>query len=240
MFGTYQIIKIYREYHEGSSTYDDLDIHVELPEELKNSTPELPLETQFGETETNDLNWPMIDFESLSSINSDIVGWLYIEGTKINYPIVQGEDNSYYLKHLFDGKYNSSGCIFLDTRNNADFSDRHSVIYGHNMRDGSMFAGLTKYKKQAYYDEHPIALLVTPGGNYRIEFFAGYVASNKDDAWKISFFTDEEFEVWLNQAVEKSCFTSTVSPAVTDKIITLSTCSYEFDDAKFVLLGRVK
>ena len=88
-----------------------------------------------------------------------------IEGTKINYPIVQGEENSYYLKHLFSGEWNGSGCIFLDFRNDASFADRHSIIYGHHMKNGTMFTDLDKYKKQEFFDEHPIALLITPDKN---------------------------------------------------------------------------
>ena len=95
-----------------------------------------------------------------TSTNPDIVAWIYIEGTKINYPIVQGEDNSYYLKHLFSGEWNGSGCIFLDSRNDASFADRHSIIYGHHMKNGTMFTDLDKYKKQDFFDEHPVALLI--------------------------------------------------------------------------------
>ena len=162
-----------------------------------------------------------------------------IEGTKINYPIVQGGDNSYYLKHLFSGERNGSGCIFLDFRNDASFADRHSIIYGHHMKNGTMFTGIDKYKKQEFFDEHPVALLITPDKNYKVEFFAGYVAAPRDDAWEIDF-TEAEFEVWLQNAADRSCFTSEIAPNNSDHILTLSTCSYEFDDARFVLVGALR
>ena len=96
----------------------------------------------------------------LKEINEDCVAWIYIEDTAINYPVVQGSDNSFYLKHLIDGKWNSAGCIFLDFRVDSNISDRHSIIYGHHMKDGTMFSGLTKYKKQDYYEAHPEGLLI--------------------------------------------------------------------------------
>lgn len=156
-----------------------------------------------------------------------------------NYPVVQGEDNSYYLKHLFSGEWNGSGCIFLDFRNDASFADRHSIIYGHHMKNGTMFTGIDKYKKQEFFDEHPVALLITPDKNYKVDFFAGYVAAPQDDAWEIGF-TEAEFEVWLQNAADRSCFTSEVAPNISDHILTLSTCSYEFDDARFVLAGVLR
>ena len=110
------------------------------------------------------------------------------------YPVVQGRDNQYYLKRLFDGKWNSAGCIFLDSRNEPDFSDGHSIIYGHHMKNGTMFSGLTEYKKQEFYEGHPTILLVTPEQSIRVEIFADYVASVEDNAWEIAMGSDVEFE----------------------------------------------
>ena len=235
VIGVIQLYKQYQEYSEGRDSYTDLDDYVELPEEPENPSP-----SHVDETESGGREWPTVDFVSLKEINPDIVGWIYIEGTEINYPIVQGEDNQYYLKHLFSGEWNSAGCIFLDSRNAADFSDRHSIIYGHHMKNGTMFSGLTEYKKQEYYDAHPIVLLLTPEKNYEIEIFAGYVASVQDEAWEIVFSSDSDLTEWLDVAGERSCFTSGIAPAVTDRILTLSTCSYEFNNARFVLLGRIQ
>ena len=108
------------------------------------------------------------------------------------------------------------------------------------MKDGTMFSGLTKYKKQAYYEEHPEGLLITPDCTYRIKFFAGYVASVEDPSWKIGFESDAEFETWIKEVQNRSWFTSPLSPAVTDRILTLSTCSYEFDNARYVLHGIIR
>lgn len=235
VIGAIQLYKQHREYSEGEDSYTDLDHYVKLPEEPKEPSP-----SPTDETESEGREWPVVDFASLQEINPDIVGWIYIEGTEINYPVVQGRDNQYYLKHLFSGEWNGSGCIFLDSRNRLDFSDRHSIIYGHHMKNGTMFSGLTEYKKQEYYNKHPIALLLTPDKNYEIEIFGGYVSSVQDKAWEVAFPSDSDFTEWLDKARERSCFTSEITPAVTDQILTFSTCSYEFNNARFVLLGVLR
>mgnify|MGYP000782800669 FL=1 len=129
---------------------------ISLPQ--KATEPQPPVINKPAEAETqpdeDDTIWPEVDFSVLREINPDIVAWIYIEGTKINYPIVQGGDNSYYLKHLFSGEWNGSGCIFLDFRNDVSFADRHSIIYGHHMKNGTMFTDIDKYKKQEFFDEH--------------------------------------------------------------------------------------
>ena len=238
-FSIFQIACQLREYREGDDSYTDLEIYIDIPEEYTDPTAPEEISTESGETDLADslTQWTTVDFAALSEINPDIVGWIYIEDTEINYPVVQGSDNQYYLKHLFSGEYNSSGCIFLDSRVAEDFSDRHSILYGHHMKNGTMFSGLDQYKVQEHYDSHPTALLMTPTGNYEVTFFAGYVASVADTAWNVGFGSDAEFEAWLESARERSCFESDIPVAVTDGILTLSTCSYEFDNARFVLLG---
>lgn len=235
-FAGIQLIQEHRERQESADVYTDLDKFVDFPEVPDaTGTNETEL-SESGETQTPN-NDPTIDFDALLSINPDCVGWIHIPDTGISYPVVQGSDNSHYLKHLFDGKWNSGGSIFMDCRVNASLSDQHSIIYGHHMKNGTMFSGLTKYKKQAYYEEHPEGLLITPERTYRIEFFAGYVAGVDEAAWKIGFQSDEEYEAWIKETKDKSWIECPLSPAVTDKILTLSTCSYEFDNARFVLIG---
>lgn len=234
----WKIYEVQSEYQTGEETYEDIGSLVELP--TRRPDPELGKTTSSeNPTESDTTDWPVVDFEALQGINPDIIGWIYIEGTEINYPVVQGEDNSYYLKHLFTGEWNSSGCIFLDSRNQKDFSDMNNVIYGHHMKNGSMFSGLDSYKKQEFFDEHPTVLILTPDQNYKVEIFAGYVASIEDNAWQLCF-TASGFEYWLLAATDRSWFTSEITPAVTDRIITLSTCSYEFNNARFVIHGIIR
>lgn len=241
LFAGYQILSIYQEYQTGEETYEDIQQFVSQDEPTTSKECTYPIfdETIIDSMEVPCLSWPEVDFDSLLAVNPDVVGWIYIEGTAVNYPIVKGNDNDYYLKRLVDGKYNSAGSIFMDYRNLGDFSDTHSILYGHNMKNGSMFAVLGKYKDQNFFEEHPYCQIMTPEGNYLVEFFSGYDASTEDDSWQRDFLSDEEFRDWLDSAVNRSVFSSDVSLSTEDRIVTLSTCSYVFDDARFVLIGKI-
>ncbi len=237
-FAGYKLWSRYAENQAGEEAYADLEQYIVIPTPLVETNTPAPEPSATEEPDRwSDIQWPEIDFEELSSVNEDFIGWLYCEDTIINYPVVQGEDNDYYLRHLFDGSYNKAGCLFLDSRNSSDLSDWNSIIYGHHLQSGKMFASLDGYKKQEYYDEHPLLLFMTPEENYVIEVFAGHVANVSDTSWDIGFASDDELMQWADAAFEKSTFESGVIPASGDRIITLSTCSYEFSDARYVLLG---
>lgn len=111
---------------------------------------------------SGDPECPTVQFDELLKTNGDVIAWIYGANTHINYPVVQGSDNDYYLRHLLDGTWNDNGSIFMDCANSADFSDQNSLIYGHNMTSGAMFSNLVKYKQQAYYDQHPYLYMLTP------------------------------------------------------------------------------
>ena len=180
-----------------------------------------------------------INFDILKSKNKDIVAWIYSEGTPINYPIVQSKDNDYYLRRLLDGTYNQGGTIFMDYRNNKNFEDYNTIIYGHNMKNNTMFGTFINYKNQEYFNEHPYIYLFTENKKYKIELFAGYVTSSKNDIYKFpqNINTNEKL---IKIAKEKSTFKSNTNVISEDKIITFSTCSYDFEDARYVLLGVAK
>ena len=226
------------------NAYEDLRQFVRVPtpeptiQPDTSSSPELT-PSPSSEPEPTLPPTPQVDFDSLRAVNPEIVAWLSIDDTNIDYPVVQHSDNDYYLHHLFTGEWNSSGCLFMDCNNLADFSDLHTIIYGHHMDNGTMFQNLMGYKGQSFYDEHPTAQLFTPGGTYTVEFFAGYVTGVAGDAWKLDFATDAEFGDWIVNTKEKSLFESPVTPTAEDKLVTLSTCSYEFYNARFVLLGKL-
>lgn len=243
-FASWKLIEEQREYKAGEDAYTALEEYVSVP----TPNPVTPQPTQAQERieqepenieEEDPTIWPVVDFDALREVNPDIVAWIYLEDSVINYPVVQGDDNDYYLSHMFEGSWNGAGTIFLDSRNEGDFSDRHSVIYGHHMQNGSMFAALDDYKRQEFYDTHPTILLITPEKNYKIEMFSAYVASINDEAWELGF-TQAGFEAWLTETKGNSCFSSSVTPEATDRIVTLSTCSYEFDNARFVVVGILK
>ena len=225
----WQIVGITDEYQAGEEVYEELEQYIVMPEipPVETTADEEPVEAEAAQ-----IQWPEVEFDALAQVNGDIVGWIYIPGTVINYPVVQGEDNEYYLKHLFDGKTNSSGCIYLDCGAEGDFTSMNSVLHGHHMKNGSMFAGICKYKDQSYFDEHPTAMLLTPDGNYLVEFFSGYVCEVAADAWDYDF-----DEAWLDKRIRSSYFDADVVPTTEDHILTLSTCCYDFKDARFVLHG---
>lgn len=237
IFSGWELWKIYSEYHAAEISYSELDKYISVSPTDEHDTNSDSVEETLVSTEPfSDIVWPVIDFAALQQVNQDVVAWIYIEGTEISYPVIQGTDNNYYLNHMFDKTYNSSGCIFLDANGALDFTSFNNVLYGHNMKNGSMFAGLVEYKEQSYYDEHQIGLLITPEQNYIIEFFSGYVTNSNGISWDNSS-TSAEFQKWLNDVSAKSCFESDILPTVDDRILTLSTCSYEFDDARYVLHG---
>ena len=250
VYSGYQIVSTLLEYKAGEDAYHDLQQYVSIPGETQaalqtdaTQTPDqtgndqVPMVTAPVQTEPAA---PKVNFDMLLDINSDVVGWIYLEDSKINFPVVQGEDNAEYLYWLINGEYNSAGTPFMDYRNAPDFSDRNTIIYGHNMNNGTMFADIHKYTDQAYYDAHPVVQLLTPTGDYELEIFAGYITDLDADAWRIFFESDDEFAAWQETAREKSAFNSPVMPTAEDRIVTLSTCSDSYLETRFVLLGVIR
>ena len=180
-----------------------------------------------------------VDFDTLTNINADIKGWLYSPDTKIDYPVVQSVDNAYYLYRFMDGSYNPSGTLFMDFRDMGDFSSRNTVIYGHHMSDGSMLASIVNYEKQDYYDEHPVMYLNTPQGNYRMDIFAGFVTWYDSRVYSFDFESRTEFEEWVTLMRSYSDFSSDVKIGQDDRIVTLSTCTYDYDNARYVLMAKL-
>lgn len=180
-----------------------------------------------------------VDFDALKQRNPDIVGWIYCPNTVINYPVVQTDDNMFYLHRDIDGSYSSYGTLFVECQNQKGFKDGNNMIYGHHMNDGKMFAKLVDYTYQNYYNDHPVMYLNTPEYNYRIELFSGYVTSMDSDTYKINFENAEENQKWLDTCMSQSKFQSNYDVKPGDKILTLSTCTYDYDDARFVVQGRM-
>lgn len=199
----------------------------ELIEDVITEVPNTELTRDKEKTPIN------VNFSTLKEKNQDIVGWIYSENTPINYPVVQAKDNQYYLHRLINREYNTSGSIFMDYRNNPNLEDDNTIIYGHNMKSDEMFGTLQNYKKQEYYDNHKIIYYFTQEKNYEIQLIAGYTVSLKDDIYNLNEINQEQKEKLL----QKSDFKSDINIRETDKLITLSTCSYEYEDARYILIG---
>ncbi|MBR0127883.1 MAG: class B sortase [Firmicutes bacterium] len=180
-----------------------------------------------------------IDFAALTAVNSDVVAWICCPDTVLNYPVVHGEDNEYYLTHLVDGTENGNGTLFIDWKNSRDFSDENTVVYGHHMQSGKMFACLVEYADQAFFDAHPIIYLVTPEAKYKIELFSGYTTTFDSSAYTLRFSSSHEYAEWLREIARKSDFKANLHLSTNDHIITLSTCAYSFYDARYVVHGRL-
>lgn len=224
----------------GVETYDEMSRYVQTASPGPRTASARPAASSGADASLppkERVEFPTVDFEALREKNEQVVGWITCENTVVNYPIVQGADNDYYVDHMIDGAVNASGCIFLDCRNERDFSDSHSVIYGHHMQNGTMFALLEEFRSQEFYESHPRFLLVTPEKNFVVRIFAGYVAAIDEDAWDVDFNSRESFERWIGECMGKSCLTTDIIPTADDRVLTMSTCSNEFQDARFVLLG---
>ena len=153
------------------------------------------------------------------------------------------EPDEYYLHHLYDGTYNKVGCLFADYENKADFSDRNTIIYGHNMRDGSMFAALNEYDEQSYFDTHKQMYLVTPESGYLCEVFAAFVAKPSESGsdtspWRLSWKDDGAYTTWLTAMAERSVVETDVTVTSSDKVLTLSTCT-PGGASRFIVMAKL-
>lgn len=240
-YSAYQLYSMASEYYESRQRYNAVaDLAMSTTEPAATTAPfAVPgsEETEVAAIETSPIQ---VDFDALLAQCSDIVGWIYCEDTVINYPIVRGNDNDYYLHHFIDGSYNGGGTLFMDYKNNKSFSDPNSVIYGHRMNDGSMFASLKKYNTDPeYYSKHPTLYVNTPTQNYRMDIFAAFVCDADSDTYTFGFPDDAAFQRWLSRMVSQSDFKTDVEVGPQDHVLTLSTCTYEWYDARYVVMGKL-
>ena len=177
--------------------------------------------------------------EELKAINGNYEMWIEIPNTKINYPVVQTEDNEYYLKHSFKNESNMSGTIFVDYRNNID-EDKNIILYGHNMRNGSMFNNITKFKEDSFFNDNDTINIIRNNTLYQYEIFSVYVEDESKVTLDTEFIDEEAFEKYVSNQSSKSMYNKDITISKEDKIITLVTCSYEYDGARTVLVGKLK
>lgn len=236
IFAGYNLYKIFSEYKEGEEEYEGLQQYVQEvvtptpsaetdtdtdPEPVIDPETGLPIEAQ--EVATCPI---AVNFEQLKAVNPDIVGWIYIEAIpNISYPIVQGTDNEYYLKHTVEKTKNSSASIFLDYQNSPDFTDANTIIYGHNMKNQSMFGLLKNMRDQSVYDESPYIWILTPSGDYRYEVFSACEVSANDEVYTLFSVGGEEFKAYLEKMQANSDVVNDMTFTGNEYIITLSTCT---------------
>ena len=177
----------------------------------------------------------------------DFAGKFIAKEIEMDFPVVQYTDNEYYLKYTIDKVRDKHGALFVDYRNNLAQLDQNTIIYGHNMGDGSQFGQLNLYKKLTYYKNCPVVSFNTIYKDYKWKVFAAFLINTKaeDDNnhifnyWQTNFKSDEAFNAYYKEALRRSYFITGVDVKPTDKILTLSTCSTVFDDSRFVVLARL-
>ena len=215
LFSSYKIINKFIQYNKADKVYNQIYKVKKSQETSQNSS---------------------ID---LSYINKDYRGWLDIDGTNIHYPILQANDNEFYLNKDINKNYLESGSIFLDFKNNK-FNDFNTVLYGHSMRNGTMFGQLKHFKTEDFFNKNNLISISTPDGKIlRYKIFSAYITDSSNIYNKTSFNSNEELNNFINKIKKDSLFNSSVNVDLSDKILTLSTCSYEFDNARMVVHAKL-
>ena len=185
----------------------------------------------------------VVDWKALKNVNPDVQGWLYQKGTVINYPVVQGTDNDTYLHTRFDKQWSGGGTLFVDCRMEKDFKGFNSIIYGHHMKDGSMFRSIRGYTKEdGYYDKHKTLELATPHGNYHLVVFSAFITKATDeDTYKMTY-DEAEKQAYIDRAWERSELPITrdsVDVTKNDRLVTLSTCAYDYEEARYIVMCKM-
>lgn len=188
-----------------------------------------------------------LKYSYLYALNQDFVGWLNIPGTNLDVQVVQGKDNASYLRHDFYGKWNRYGCPFMDYKNDSKYLDDNTIIYGHHMTDGLIFSNLDKYKTLEGYKESPIIEFNTLYDTYYFKIFSAFYinATPADDNnyffnfMITDFSTDERFSKFVDELKKRSVIDTGISVQPDDKLLTLVTCTFDFNDARFVVVGRM-
>lgn len=178
-----------------------------------------------------------INFNGLLSINPQTVGWVQIDKTELEYPVVQTDNNAYYLSHNFSNEVSIEGTVFLDYVCNT-VTTRNNVLYGHYMSDESMFSSLWHYQEESYFTEHPIILYDRLGNPGDWEIFSVYITAADYDYRQPEFADDPEFLEYMNRLKARSIYDTGVILNPTDEVVTLSTCIYTFENARFVVHAR--
>lgn len=185
----------------------------------------------------------VVDWKALKKVNPDVQGWLYQKDTVINYPVVQGTDNDTYLHTRFDKQWSGGGTLFVDCRMEKNFKGFNSIIYGHHMKDGSMFRSIRGYTKEdGYYDKHKTLELATPHGNYHLVVFSAFITKATDeDTYKMTY-DEAEKQAYIDRAWERSELPITrdsVDVTKNDRLVTLSTCAYDYEEARYIVMCKM-
>lgn len=241
LFAGGKLLSIFMNYQRDRSAYNDLAERVitglsDSGEQVGTESTPAPEEEQAAPAKAP----YSVDWDSLRATNSDVVAWLICPDTAINYPVVQTADNDFYLHRGFaDKQPNNSGTLFADKDAALGITYSNFIIYGHNMKDGSMFATVEDYIDPNFYEQHPIMYLLTPNGDYTVELIAGHIVESTVNNYPGYFSNASEYSSYLNLITSQSSFYSHFSVSTDYQLITLSTCNYSsnYVDPRYLLHG---
>lgn len=251
---TVMLLRQWKDNAGGETTYQDaMNIAMNTPRQEKNETEEPEPTAAAAEAEEPVSIWVPVPVEddpvaeemlqinlaALQEENPDVLGWIRIPDTNIDYPLMQGEDNEFYLNHTWDKQPNSVGSIFLEHLNSADLTDFNTVVYGHNMKNNSMFGDVENYAVKDYWKTHPYVYILTDAGVYRYEVFAFFQANVESQTYSLDSTREDTREKFLALSAESSRIDTGVVPSVTDRILTLSTCSGMNYSYRYVVQARL-
>ena len=226
IFSGYKLFMIWSEYNDNSKVY----------EEAREYSPNL-ITKEDGKSK---FVFDPVDFQKLFDINNDIKAWIKIPNTNVDYPVVQCDDNQYYLKHNFYKQVNSGGCIFIASENKNPLEEKNTIFHGHHMRDGSMFESLTNFKMEDFFKDNSKIYVATKDNVFEYDIFSVYVITANKEPYQYSFASDEKYISFLNGLSSKSFYKRDVGEFTKDdKIITLSTCTYEVDDGRLLIHAKL-
>lgn len=232
LYAAYNLYHIYSEYKKGTDEYNQIEemaVTDKDPDSAEAAGPDAQPKAPI-----------QVDFDKLKSINEDVIGWIYIGALEdVSYPIVQGEDNETYLHTTYEKNYNFAGTIFVDYENSSDFSDCNTLVYGHNMKNGSMFGHLKKFAEdEELYKKDRYFWILTPEKNYRYEIISAYTTGVNSDTYTLFKGPGEEFQKYLETIRGYSELkTEDTELTIKDKIVTLSTCTGN-EATRFVVQGK--
>lgn len=229
-------IRHYIQEQEAGKEYAELREQAVIVEELEEKEPE---DEPVTEPEKPAVEIP-IDFETLWEQNPDVYAWIQVPGTDVDYPILQSEeDNGYYLTHTINGVEAIEGSIYTENYNNKDFDDPHTVIYGHNMKNGSMFRSLHNYEDKSFFDENKEILIYLPDAILEYRIFAAYVYDNRHLLLNYDFDNPEVFQQYLDDVFAIRDISSHIDTSVEvgkdDRILTLSTCNAGISSQRYLV-----
>ena len=231
-YAAFNLYHIYTEYKKGTDEYNQIE-EMAVTERDADSAEVAGPNAQ--------LKPPIeVDFDKLKSVNEDVVGWIYVDALPdISYPIVKGKDNQTYLHQTYEKNYNFAGTIFVDYENSGDFSDCNTLVYGHNMKNGSMFGHLKKFREDdKLYKQDKYFWIMTPERNYRYEIITAYTTGVNSDTYTLFKGPGEEFEKYLETIKGYSEIqTDDTDLTIKDRIVTLSTCTGN-ESTRFVVQGK--